>query len=669
MHVACLKRRQSYASFRLEVFQLLFLPSKPALAPRIDLRNSREQHRHFGSSTISSKQRGSRNIKRDAEIPDSVEAQLVHGASKSPIVRRTPAPPHHEPTKKQGSSDETRQWSPYRQDVQDDLKALLRDLKVAASEAEQFEQEFFENLPKGAEVQKTEAGESPILSEEYASTQPIALRPDYRVPRPSHDLPESPVMRRLQKEKKHKRMPTEEELSALSNNPWASILASPVRFCQGTGVRLPSDLLVPWSFVTKRSTDTTYLMPAALADLKKLKSLGDFKKDSETSEESKGDNPGRAPDFNAVPRITKLMGKTNILPYQPLIQKLTDRMIPRGKTGTRVGAVQSILSLRVKTAFSEVQHYAKDQEERKRMDLKSLQWQHDIPSRMMDIMKERVLTALESLGTLNENEQTIVPVPVQALETGRMVVLFGPAGDEAQPLKHSFKAAEAMPEPSPKVPHRKLAQLIHDRFAGGSFLLHVNSPPVAIPDQPSVVLSRTIPNLIPQTISLNNPIRCPVFNLQQLLGSSDMDGTASKHVELRYKQVLRSSKVLDVPRLNSNPVYRNLKPALGKGGQPLTVVQDENSRNGPAYLLFVEAGAPLAKVLAREVWQLWRYMGGSLQERKTTVGTEVGSEDLEEIVDELDELDEADDAGMDLGHSASTVWRDGPKANPISISA
>ena len=535
MHVACLKRRQSYASFRLEVFQLLFLPSKPALAPRIVLRNSRAQDRHFGSSTISLKQRGSRNTKRDAEIPDSVEAQLVQGASKSPIVRRTPAPPHHEPTKKQGSSDESRQWSPYRQDVQDDLKALVRDLKIAASEAEQFEQEFFENLPKGAEVQKTETGEPPILSEKDFPTQPIALTPESRVRRPSHDLPESPVMRRLQKEKKHKRMPTEEELSALSNNPWASILASPVRFCQGTGVRLPSDLLVPWSFVTQRSTDTTYLMPAALADLKKLKSWGDFEKNSDISEEVKGENPARASESNAVPRIMKLMGKTNILPYQPLIQKLTDRMIPIGKTVTRIGAVKSILSLRVKTAFSEVQHYAKDQEERKRMDLSSLQWQHDIPSRMMDIMRERVLTALESLGTLKENEQMIVPVPVQALETGRMVVLFGPTGDDTQPLKYSFKAAEAMPEPSPKVPHRTLAQLIHDRFAGGSFLLHVNSPPVAIPDQPLVILSRATPNLIPQTISLNNTIRCPVFDLQQLLGFSERDGTASKHIALRCK--------------------------------------------------------------------------------------------------------------------------------------
>ena len=82
-----------------------------------------------------------------------------------------------------------------------------------------------------------------------------------------------------------------------------------------------------------------------------------------------------------------------------------------------------------------------------------------------------------------------------------------------------------------------------------------------------------------------------------------------------------------------------------------------SSKNGPAYLLFVEAGAPLAKMLAREVWQLWRYQGGSEQERKmtTAVMTEVDSDfDAGEEPEIVDELEEGDDPGMDLEHSTST---------------
>ena len=660
MYGACPKSHQNYASFRLEVFQLLFSARKPVSARRIQPRNSRAQHRCFSRSTKSSRQRGSRNVKQDANNTESVEAQPLHGVFKPHIATRSPAPPRQEFSKKHRTSDETRQWSPYRQSVQDDLKALVQDLKAAASEAQQFEQEFFENPPKGAEVEKMETDESTTLSEEGFPAKGITSNPELSARRPSHDLPQSPVIRRLQKEKKHKRIPTIEELSALSNNPWASILASPVRFCQGTGVRLPSDLLVPWSFVTKRSTDTTYLMPATLADLTKLKSRDDFKEESEISTNSKGEDPARAPDIRAV-RTTKLVGKTNILPYQPLTQKLTSLMVRKDNHATRFGAVQKILNQRVKIAFSAAQHYAKDQEQRKRLDLRSLQWQPDITSRMMDIMRERVLMALESLGSLNDDEQMIVPVPLQALDTGRMVVLFGPAKDDTQSLNCSFKAAEAMSEPSPKAPHRKLAQLIQDRFAG-SFLLHVNAPPMEIPDQPSVVLSRTVPNLIPHTISLNNTIRCPVFNLQQMLGFSDEDGTASKHIALRHKQVMRSSKALDVPKINSHPIYRNLTPSLGKGGQPLS--ENQNSRNGPAYVLFVSSGTPMAQTLAKELWQLWRYRGGNVQEETTAVETSGDSDAVEEIVDELDDAG----AGMDMEHSASPVWRDDLKDQPIPIS-
>lgn len=604
--------------------------------------------------------------------PRTTCAQCSAPAS-SPVASFRPE--YREPSKKRRSTKEPRPWSPYSRSGQDDLKTLVQDLKKAASEAVVFEQEYHAAPAKGARVVNIEPHESPILHGK--GVKHIELdserEPWHGVRRLSLDLPESPVMRRLRKEKPHKRAPTDEELSALSNNPWASMLASPVRHCQGTGVRLPSALLIPWSFVRRRANDATYLVPHILGDMKKLVSTSYFEKVSEPSEHahgSKGEDEMPQPKLIVQPRSlppsnsdskaepllrggTELPGKTTILPYQPLIEQLTTRMIRRDNGATARGAVQRLLTHRIKASSKEALHYARDGEERSHMDLNSLQWQPDIPKRMTGIMRERVLTALESVGILNNTEKTIVPVPLKSLETGRMVVVFEPTKDEgADPLKYSFKAAEAMPEPSPRIPHQKLRQLIRDKFAG-SFLLHINSSPLTVPDQPSAVLSEQVPNLLPQTISVNNTIRLPVFNLQQMMGFRN--GMATKHIALRYRQVLRSSKVLSVPKLNSHPIYRHSEPSLGKGGQPL--VQDsQDTENDPAYLLFISSHAPMAQELAKEVWQLWRYLGGTVQEKEPTPVTLSVLQALEESFEDMEE--EAEDIEVPPEHFERTVGRD-----------
>ncbi|KAL4996420.1 hypothetical protein BDV10DRAFT_112636 [Aspergillus recurvatus] len=69
----------------------------------------------------------------------------------------------------------------------------------------------------------------------------------------SHLLPQSPVItnpnpgRALRHRKK--RLPTADDLSELSKNPWAVALASPVRMCNVTGTRMPKALLTEWGLV------------------------------------------------------------------------------------------------------------------------------------------------------------------------------------------------------------------------------------------------------------------------------------------------------------------------------------------------------------------------------------------------------------------------------------
>ena len=57
----------------------------------------------------------------------------------------------------------------------------------------------------------------------------------------------------------------------LVRNPWANMLASPLRMCNATHVRIPRDLLATFNFVKDPTGSKTYLMPLALADLDSLR--------------------------------------------------------------------------------------------------------------------------------------------------------------------------------------------------------------------------------------------------------------------------------------------------------------------------------------------------------------------------------------------------------------
>ncbi|KIX93738.1 uncharacterized protein Z520_10644 [Fonsecaea multimorphosa CBS 102226] len=73
--------------------------------------------------------------------------------------------------------------------------------------------------------------------------------------------------RRREERKEH---PSYRRIKGLKNNPFAEILASPIRQCQGSGARLPSDLLLDFGYVKNQKDGKIYLMPAELADVDAL---------------------------------------------------------------------------------------------------------------------------------------------------------------------------------------------------------------------------------------------------------------------------------------------------------------------------------------------------------------------------------------------------------------
>jgi hypothetical protein len=86
----------------------------------------------------------------------------------------------------------------------------------------------------------------------------------------SPSLPPSPYQRLQAQERRMKEQATAKAKQRLQDNPWAQWLASPIRMCQATGVRLPNKLMIGWNCVRNPKDDLVYLMPEELTDIKQL---------------------------------------------------------------------------------------------------------------------------------------------------------------------------------------------------------------------------------------------------------------------------------------------------------------------------------------------------------------------------------------------------------------
>jgi hypothetical protein len=83
-------------------------------------------------------------------------------------------------------------------------------------------------------------------------------------------VPLSPYQHLQAKERRVKEQATAEARRRLQDNPWAEWLASPVRMCQATGLRLPNKLLIGWNYVRNPKDDRVYMMPEELANMSHL---------------------------------------------------------------------------------------------------------------------------------------------------------------------------------------------------------------------------------------------------------------------------------------------------------------------------------------------------------------------------------------------------------------
>jgi hypothetical protein len=284
--------------------------------------------------------------------------------------------------------------------------------------------------------------------------------------KPSTGLPVSPLVQALERKNTRKLPFKGGEEEELADNPWAKMLASPMRLCSATGVRLPRDLLVPWGLVKNPATAEVYFMPTKLAELDSLKEKRKFSKPGAarrptTAEESlsnqnadlstlqvnsdtksnkeksevdmttshrqgnliegdRGLDGGRA--GSQAFKVSSLRSSTSmvyILPFLPLLHHLTLRFTSLQKDmvtrRSRPNAINSILPWRLKASVDRTNFYA---EQRTKtgpsstlkqaanapapISFQHVKWEVDIDEVMLRVLRERVLAALEMMGNRNQ---------------------------------------------------------------------------------------------------------------------------------------------------------------------------------------------------------------------------------------------------------------------------
>ncbi|RMZ89918.1 hypothetical protein DV736_g2841, partial [Chaetothyriales sp. CBS 134916] len=241
------------------------------------------------------------------------------------------------------------------------------------------------------------------------------------------DMPQSPIVNRTLRRKRKgpaKRQPTPEE-RALENDPWAAMLAQPVRMEIGTRARLPTALMTNWGLVKRAGTDDVYVVPDSLADLDSLDKmnkiadldarqagqewtgqpeLGAARATEEKSKHSALLNPGTAPAIRLLPSAQLMDRLTQIYtfverpgsPSSPRIMRLSVDLT-------------SILPQLWRERIARVRHYDWSQREVEaktgNKDLKplpfeatinktNLKWQPDIEERLLKILRMRLVVCL-----------------------------------------------------------------------------------------------------------------------------------------------------------------------------------------------------------------------------------------------------------------------------------
>jgi hypothetical protein len=506
----------------------------------------------------------------------------------------------------------------------------------------------------------------------------------------SASLPSSAYQRLQAQERRMKEQATGKAKQRLQDNPWAQWLASPIRMCQATGVRLPNKLMIGWNCVRNPKDDLVYLMPEELTDIKQLstgnrtgsspvinsgeglvqetlsgramktdssqepantrtsdyspqpaeavddQADGDSGKSSNVTEKS---DPGQRKRENPIAPAKVYMRSSSTLVLELNNKMLAKRdgelmndELPRVQLNkTNSSALSRLFSNRWKDQARKLEKSAEAKNPQSgfltMQQMRNVRWYPSVHDVMLDLMRLRVLKALENVVVRNSRhtgtEKRITPLPsategygfdedavstkISGVEHAVFLYVGPPETSEAQ-RQYSQKdvgQSPQVPSLNPSTCHNFTLQFIPGKTPTTSgtpspdntrdqleqaFIPTWAHSPLATHASESVA-SQQQQKYIPPTTALHIP---------HLVNSNNDDAAPT----------IRNLPVFDLPSLLGES-YMNKLRSLLNGEQ--AVAQDilGFNRDDASGWLMVKGGARTKgfKLLVQEVWRLWLFLG------------------------------------------------------------
>ncbi|KIX10269.1 uncharacterized protein Z518_01351 [Rhinocladiella mackenziei CBS 650.93] len=602
MSLQCPYRHVSYATWRLRVLQTLCQSSES--------QPQRNPATHVGKKATGQKQTYSISNHSNGKNKNKESNSEVAEAPKSSAISA-------EASEDNSVSQRVESFNPYRPAGRQKIKDLIEDLKNV----------------------------SPKVEKESKDSTLDSLEDRIPIPKsPIFNLVENAAKRRgIQKEQ-----PTDQELGQLANNPWAVMLSSPLRSCQGSGARLPMDLMINFDLVTNPNDGKEYLMPAELANLDVLEKEMAMPLDKEDRKRLKraagkggaveetvdptlsapeletdlDESPGSTEQSSSQPSQKRYYPTSRLFPDINFMRFLTINMTKGQKKNPQVRnvamhAVASLVPPRRKEAGSIAQHYLRNKIEvdlatgaidnppaqEDQLQYKNLQWKLDIHDRLVQILRKRVLVALTALV---ESAQTrpvsrgpirlaTFPIPEGAEfkddDFNQLVPMRArPVAAAAEEESGHEETENGTTNSSTSTSHlaegsEAKALLGHPHCVPGSIFLHIGETDTSVLLPPSPLNADSDrASALPPLP--DNPLVPPMITIADTY----------RMPVFPLRAMLSNDTGLDLDTLNS------LLSRYAVLGNP--------DHNRTDHLLLVRPGPGPAKAVINEVWRLWRYLGG-----------------------------------------------------------
>lgn len=626
---------QSYSIWRYLAFRRLLEHAQgasgvslPFLHPKTLREHRRGQqtskrHYHASSASCVAEEQPSREYKSGVIPAFEEKTDASNNLQLRPrVVRKVRS---EDETERNRITEKTLSWKPTGQAGQRDLRSLVQSLKAMSA---QFKQTAQEDASRGKDS-------SPQQPDDYL------------------ELPTSPLEKHMQKKKKWdpKRRPTTEEKEKLAGNPWAAMLAGPLRLDAASKARFPAALFMDFGHVASPKDGFIYMMPDQLADLqafvRRLKS-------GQRSAAMKRQAPDGAGE------------KLRILPYKLLLEELTDSFMVWDNVNhagrTKKGAIaKRLFPTKWQEKAHKVEAYRNASKEywelrekqgetddgllkrpEQGFDSNKLQWQPEMVDRIPNVMRQRVLLALNHIAQMqaqpkNKKRELLYsfewPEGRSPLLTDRLprsmdiaVEYWNDMGDieSAQAITGTGERQGDSRDPRPPIAvqpceipqesaetqydqldaQQELSTKDRSELTEKSSHLGKDDPRVWLPG--SFVL-----HIGPPHQSLAS---LPYINSSSILPSDYLDATHPAFEHSKYIPPMITVgeayrlPVFNIPAMLGPKFDLLLSRTLQRHRQHIHIPdQDPQDLN---HVIIIKSVAPASHFLAQELWQLWRYLGG-----------------------------------------------------------